>query len=432
MFDLILSNALLKGRRVDVAVRGTRFAAVEPVGALAAAEARERIDCARFLLRPPFYNTHTHQAMTLLRGIDDDCALMDWLTRVIWPREARLTAESVYAGTRLAILEGITCGCVGFNDMYFHQPAVIRAASEMGVRARVGLMYMDQVSDHIENDATWALRDALPPTIGLALAPHALYTTTPDLLRRVAGRAEETGLPIHTHAAETLAEAAIAKERFGFASPIAYLDACGLLRPGTILAHCCHVSDADLALIAERGCFVAHCPQSNQKLASGVFPWAKAAKHGVRMTVGTDGAASNNGLSMIAEAKAAALSAKLGAGAPDALRFADLDRAVTETAAAALGFPEAGRIAPGAEADCILVDLDTPAFAGGGDPDANFIYAADSACVDTVLCAGRVLMRGRVVPGEAEILASARAASATLRQNPDPTPPPGHKRALGK
>ena len=196
MFDLILSNALLKGRRVDVAVRGTRFAAVEPVGALAAAEARERIDCARFLLRPPFYNTHTHQAMTLLRGIDDDCALMDWLTRVIWPREARLTPESVYAGTRLAILEGIKCGCVGFNDMYFHQPAVIRAASEMGVRARVGLMYMDQVSDHIENDAAWALRDALPPPLGRALAPHARYTTPPGRRRRGAGRAHEAGRPL--------------------------------------------------------------------------------------------------------------------------------------------------------------------------------------------------------------------------------------------
>ena len=423
MFDLILSNALLRGRRVDVAVRGAVFAAVEPAGALAHAEARARRDCSRFLLRPPFYNTHTHQAMTLLRGIDDDCALMDWLTREIWPREARLTPDAVHAGTRLAILEGLRSGCVAFNDMYFHQPAVIRAAVEMGVRARVGLMFMDQVSDHFENDAALALRDALPPTVGLSLAPHALYTTTPDLLRRVAAQADALGLPLHIHAAETLAETAIAKERFGFDSPIAYLDACGILRPGAVLAHCCHATEADLALIADRGCFVAHCPQSNQKLASGVFPWAKAAAAGVRVTVGTDGAASNNGLSMIAEAKAAALSAKLGAGAPDALRFADLDRAVTETAAEALGFPNAGRIAPGADADFILVDLDTPAFAGGGDPDANFIYAADSACVDTVACAGRLLLEGRtlLVADEAALLADARAASETLRA-PSPKP----------
>lgn len=415
MFDLLLLNALHKGRRVDVAVEGSRFAAVEPAGTLAQAEARERLDATRFLLRPPFYNTHTHQAMTLLRGIGDDCALMDWLTREIWPREARLTPEAIYAGTRLAILEGLRSGCVAFNDMYFHQPAAIRAAAEMGVRARIGLTVMDQVSDHVENDATLALRETLPPTINLALAPHALYTTTPETLRRVAREAETLGLPLHTHAAETAAEAAVAKERFGFESPIAYLDACGILRPGTILAHCCHVTEADLGLIAERGCVVAHCPQSNQKLASGVFPWVKAAKAGVRVTVGTDGAASNNGLSMLAEAKAAALSAKLGAGAPEAFRLADLDRAVTEEAAAALGFPEAGRIARGAEADLILVDLETPFFAGGGDPDANFLYAADASCVDTVLCAGRVLMRGRAIPHEAEILADARAAAETLR-----------------
>ena len=414
MFDLILDNALHKGRRVDVAVQGTRFAALEPAGTLAHAQAKERLDCARRLLRPPFYNTHTHQAMTLLRGIDDDCALMDWLTREIWPREARLTPEAVYAGTRLAILEGLKSGCVAFNDMYFHQPAVLRAAAEMGVRARVGLMYMNQVSDHIENDATLALRDTLPPTLGLTLAPHALYTTTPDLLRRVAAQADALGLPLHIHAAETATETAIAKERFGFDTPIAYLDACGILRPGTLLAHCCHATEADLERIAKRGCHVAHCPQSNQKLASGVFPWAKAAAAGVSITIGTDGAASNNGLSMIAETKAAALSAKLGAAAPDALRLADLDRAATETAAAALGFPDAGKIQPGAQADFILVNLDTPAFAGGGDPDANFIYAADTAAVDTVACAGRLLLRGGRHPDEPAILAAARAAAHAL------------------
>lgn len=414
MFDLLFLNALHNGRRLDVAVRGTRFAAVEPAGTLARAEARERVEASRFLLRPPFYNTHTHHAMTLLRGVGEDAALMAWLTEHIWPREARLTPEAVYAGTRLAILEGVKSGCVAFNDMYFHQPAAIRAAVEMGVRARIGLTVMDQVSDHVENEATLALREALPATVNLAFAPHALYTTTPETLRRVVREAEALGLPLHTHAAETAAEVIIAKERFGAESPIAYLDACGVLRPGTILAHCCHVSDADLDLIAARGCVVAHCPQSNQKLASGVFPWVRARRAGVRVTVGTDGAASNNGLSMLAETKAAALSAKLGADAPEAFRLADLDRAVTEVAAEALGFPEAGRIAPGAAADLILVDMETSFFAGGGDPDANFLYAADASCVDTVLCEGRFLMRGRVVPGEAEILSAARRAAEGL------------------
>jgi 5-methylthioadenosine/S-adenosylhomocysteine deaminase len=276
-------------------------------------------------------------------------------------------------------------------------------------------MYMNQVSDHIENEATLELRADLPPTLNLCLAPHALYTTTPEQLRTIAAQSEALALPIHTHAAETREECRIAHERFNARSPIAYLENCGLLKPGTILAHCCHVDDADLALMAARGVVVAHCPHSNQKLGSGVFPWARAAEAGVTITVGTDGAASNNSLSMIAETKAALLSAKLGADSPEAVSFESVDHAVTATAAAALGFPSAGRISVGYDADCILVDLNHPIFAAGNHPDADFIYTGDSSCVDTVICAGRILMQNKTIPGEAEIVAEARAAAAQLR-----------------
>ncbi len=417
MVDILIRNVLHKGQRLDVACRDKRFVAIEPAGTLQAEAGAVEIDGRDFLLRPPFYNTHTHHAMTLLRGIDDDCALMDWLTRCIWPREARLTPEAVELGTRLAIVEGLHSGCVAFNDMYFHQPAILRAAEALGVRACVGLMVMDQVSDHIENAATLALRDTLPDTLSLTLAPHSLYTTSPELLKQSVRDAVTLGARLHVHSAETLAECAIARERFGAETPIQYLDSCGILRPGTILAHCCHVTDHDLDLMAARGVVVAHCPQSNQKLASGTFPWARAKAAGVTITIGTDGAASNNSLSMIAETKAAALSAKLGAGAPDAVSLAEVDRAATEVAAAALGFPNAGKIAVGADADFILVNLNTPAFAGGGDADANFIYAADSASVDTVACAGRILMQGGKVPGEAELFAAAREAARRLQED---------------
>lgn len=413
MTDILIRNVRFRGRRIDLAIRGSRISALEDAGVLDSEPASVTIDGTPFFIRPPFYNTHTHQAMTLLRGIGDDCTLMEWLNRFIWPREARLTPRAVEAGTSLAILEGIRSGCVAFNDMYFHQPAVLRAAVRAGVRARVGLMYMDQVSEHIENDALLAMRHDLPPTVGLSLAPHALYTTTPQILRHVAGLAESLGLPIHIHAAETKAECAIAAERYGCA-PVVYLDRCGLLRPGTLLAHCCHLSDEDFALIADRGCIVAHCPNSNLKLASGIFPLAKAMKAGIRVTVGTDGAASNNSLSMLAETKTAALIGKFAAGAPEAFSLSALDRAVTEDAAAALGFPNAGRIAPGADADLILVDTRTTFFAGCGDPDADFLYAADSSCIDTVICAGKILMRGRRIPNEETILEEARRAAAAL------------------
>ena len=415
MTDLLITNTQLNGTPVDIAVKDTRIQAITPAGTLSRDTARDIIDGTDTFVRPPFYNTHTHHAMTLLRGIDDDCALMDWLTRCIWPREARLTQDAVYAGTRLAILEGIRTGCVAFNDMYFHQPAAIRAAIDMGVRAQIGLLYMNQVSDHIENEATLEMRPDLPDSIRLALSPHAIYTTTPDILKDIARKADNLGLPIHTHIAETPMENEIARSQFDSESAVAYLNRCGLLRDGTILAHCCHVSDADLALMAEHNCLVATCPCSNQKLASGTFPLAKALTAGVRVTVGTDGAASNNSLSMISETKAAALSGKLNAGRPDAFSLRDLDRGVTETAAAALGFPNAGRIAESADADLILVNLNAPAFATGDTPDANFIYAADSAAVHTVLCNGHILMRHGIIPNENDILAAAREAATRLR-----------------
>ena len=414
--DLLIQDVLWQGRRVDVAIAEGVFTAIEPAGTLEPTPSTTCLSGRHFLLRSPFYNTHTHHAMTLLRGAGEDLPLMAWLNQRIWPREARLTSELVAAGTRLAIVESLHSGCVAFNDMYFHQPAILRVAQEMGVRARVGLMVMNQVSDHIENEAALALRPTLPKTLNLCLAPHALYTTTTEQLCEVARQSEELGLPIHIHAAETLAECEIARERFLAATPVRYLDACGLLKPDTILAHCCHVTDDDLALMAQRGVTVAHCPQSNQKLGSGTFPWAKARAAGVKVTVATDGAASNNSLSMIAEVKAAALSAKLGAASPEAVTLAEVDEAATTVAARALGFANAGEIAVGREADCILVDLRLPAFAAGNNPDADFIYAADSSCVDTVICAGRMVMQNKVVPNEAAILAEAREAAAWLRK----------------
>lgn len=411
--ELLLEGILWRGQRSDVAIADGRFAAIVPQGSVAF-EAKERIDCAGFLLRPPFYNTHTHHAMTLLRGIDDDCALMDWLERCIWPREAKLTARHVYAGARLALLESIRSGCVAFNDMYCHQSGTLQAAMEMGVRGRLGIVYQIPCAEHMENDVLREALPTLPARLAVSIAPHALYTTTPEMLREAVAEADRLGLPMHIHAAETDSENVTARERFGATSAIAYLESCGVLRPNTIVAHGCHLSESDLDLLAKHQCVIAHCPQSNQKLASGTFSWERARKAGVRVTVGTDGAASNNGLSMIAEAKAAALNAKLCSGRPDVLSVEELSKAVTEVAAEALGFPQAGRIAEGAEADALLIRLDHPAFAGGGNPDANFLYAADSACIDSVLCQGRFLMRHGSVPHEAEILSEAREAAADL------------------
>lgn len=411
MHRLVIHNVLLGGSRRDITIEGNRFTAIAPA-ADAFSPGENSIDGTRFAILPPFYNMHGHAAMTLLRGIDDDLPLDRWLRECIWPREGKLTPEDVYAGSRLAILEMIKTGTVFFNDMYFLQTQTARAAEEMGIRCCLGLLYMQGVDARIENEP---LREAYSNSelVTMALAPHAVYTTTPEILREVAANAREWNLPIHTHLSETAWEVQNCLETHGM-TPAAYMDSLGLITERSILAHCVHLTDEDLALVAKRGASIAHCPASNQKLASGTFPYAKALKAGCRVTLGTDGAASNNSLSMMAEMKCAALSAKREAGDPTAANAPGIFRQATREGALALGI-DAGEIAVGRLADAILVDLDNPWLVGGDNPISHLVYAADSSAIDTVICNGRIIMRGGRVPGEEEIIARAKTASARLR-----------------
>ncbi len=411
MRQLVIRNVLLDGARRDITIKGNRFTAIDPASAAPPAGA-EVIDGSRFAILPPFYNMHGHAAMTLLRGIDDDLPLDRWLRECIWPREAKLTPEDVYAGSRLAILEMIKTGATFFNDMYFLQTQTARAAEEMGIRCCLGLLYMQGVDARIENEP---LREAYSNSdlVSISLAPHAVYTTTAELLREAAAHAREWNLPIHTHLSETAWEVQNCIATHGM-TPAAYMDSLGLITERSILAHCVHLTDADLALAARRGATIAHCPASNQKLASGTFPYAKALKAGCRVTLGTDGAASNNSLSMMAEMKCAALSAKREAGDPTAANAPGIFRQATRDAALAMGI-DAGEIAPGRLADAILVDLGNLWMVGGDNPVSHLVYAADSSCIDTVICNGRVIMRGGHVPGEGEIIEQAKKASARLR-----------------
>lgn len=414
MIDILIQNVSLRNaQRVDLAITGNAFSACAPAHTITE-PAQTVIDGSNYVVLPPFYNTHNHLAMSLLRGVDDELPLMDWLNRCIWPIEQRLTPEITYAGSRLAILELIKSGCVAFNDMYFYQDATARAAVELGVRGRIGLLSMAGGMERVRNDALLAMRPDLPTRIQLSYTPHAVYTTTPDILKDIARKSQELDIPVHTHASESTIEVENCLKAYG-KTPIELLHACGILGSRTILAHVCHPTAHDISLLTETGTTISHCPCSNQKLASGTLPYAKLLSEGVKITVGTDGAASNNGLSMIAETKAAALSAKAQAGAPEALHLNTLYDQVTCEAADALGFTGCGRIAVGAPADCILVNLNTIPFAGGGDIVSNFIYAADTSVIDTVICDGRILMRNGIVPEENAILEDARQAARLLR-----------------
>lgn len=416
MSTLLIRDVVHNGEVTDVLIAGNRFEAIGK----SATEADEVIDCrGRMAIVPPFYNSHTHAAMTLLRGYADDLELADWLQNHIWPAEAQLTAEDIYAGSRLAILEMIKSGTVFFNDMYWDQPATARAADELGVRAAIGLLYLTgpdgtpNPRSTRTNAELLELAPHLSERIQITEAPHAVYTVPEPTLREVAENAARSGRLIHIHVSETRKENADCLAATG-RTPVAYLDDLGLIGPRSILAHCVHLTDDDRRILTEREAIVAHLPVSNMKLCSGQFDFAATRAAHIHMTLGTDGASSNNGLSMLEEMKVASLSAKILSGIPTVASDREVLAMATFQGAQAFGI-DAGEIAVGRLADALLIDLDQPSLVADHSLVSNLVYSADSSVVDTVICDGRVLMRGREVPGEQEILEQGRAAAARVR-----------------
>ncbi len=418
---LLISDVLLGGRRTDVVIAGNRF---ESIGRQQTGDFDHVIRChGRKAIVAPFYNSHTHAAMTLLRGYADDVELAEWLTEHIWPAEARLTADDIYAGSRVAILEMIKSGTVFFNDMYWDQPATARAADEMGVRAAIGMLYLSgpegtrNPRSERSNAELLELAPDLPDRIQLCEAPHSVYAVPEAMLRAAAEAAAESGRLLHIHVSETRKENADCLAQTG-RSPVAYLDDLGVIGAHSILAHCVHLADEDRGILAERDAVIAHLPTSNMKLCSGQFDHAAARAAGIRLTLGTDGASSNNSLSMLTEMKLASLSAKIRSGSPTEAPDHEMFAMATVAGARAFGI-DGGEIAEGRLADALLIDLDQPSLVADHNLESNLVYAADSSVIDTVICDGRVLMAGRRVPGEEEILAQGRAAAARVRGRRD-------------
>lgn len=408
------SNLLLDGRAVDITVADGRIASIS---------AHESVpgEVPARPVAPAFYNCHTHLAMNLLRGFADDLELMPWLQEHIWPAEAHLTDDIVYAGARLAMVEMIRGGCVFANDMYWYAPAVARAAEEMGIRCAVSMQTIETGGPGVNDPKNVAANkelESLPRSadarVFATLSPHAIYTVCEKSLRETAARAKAEQTFIHMHVAETRGEVAACRKEHGGRTPVAYLNAIGLLGPKTVMAHCVHLTDDDIRIIADSGAVIVENQQSNMKLVSGLFPYRRAVeKGGCRFALGTDGASSNNSLSMFTEMKSAALCAKIESGDPTAAPAAAIYDAATRGGAQAFGL-DAGEIRVGAAADFVVLNPDAPALIPGFNQTSDLVYAADTSCVDTVVCAGRVLMEGGVVPGEDEIIASARIAAARL------------------
>ncbi len=413
MNRLLIRDVVLDGAVTDVVIAGNRFESIGP----ATGEFDGTIECgARMAIVAPFYNAHTHAAMTLLRGYADDLELGPWLREHIWPAEDQLTPEDTEAGSRLAILEMIRSGTVFFNDMYWDQPVTAHAAQKMGVRAALGLLYLTgpdgrpNPRTERSNAELLELAPDLSDRIQITEAPHAVYTVPEAMLRACA----QSGRMIHIHVSETLQENIDCLAQTG-RTPVAYLDDLGLIGPRSMLAHCVHISDTDREIIAARGATVTHQPVSNMKLSSGQFDYAAARAAGIALTLGTDGASSNNGLSMLGEMKVAALSAKDSSGSPVVAPAKEVYEMATVDGARAFGI-DAGEIAVGLLADALLIDLHQPSMIADHNLVSNLVYAADSSVIDTVICDGRVLMAGRRVPGEDDIMAAAREAAARVRK----------------
>lgn len=391
MGSLLIRHTRFGDKTTDILVMDGRFASLS---APAGTEADETIDATGTAILPPFYNTHTHAAMSLLRGYADDMPLQRWLNEYIWPYENKMTAADIREGSRLAIREMIQTGTVFFSDMYFEIGETIAVAKEFGIRAAIGVTFVESHSKSQQEEKLDMLRHWGDPTNGLitlTVAPHAIYTVGSDLLVKCAEVARSLGMKLHIHLSETRKEVEDCLREHG-TTPVRYLDSLGFLGPDVIAAHVVHVDEEEAAILASRGVTIAHCPCSNLKLASGIFPYRLLHDAGCRITLGTDGDSSNNNLDMREEMKFAALLAKASSGDPEVMPADEALAMATRNGAAAFGI-DAGVIQEGKLADALLVRLDDVRMQPCHNLVSNWVYAAGSCCIDTVICNGIILMR---------------------------------------
>lgn len=357
----------------------------------------EIIDGKGMLALPGLVNTHTHVAMTLFRSYADDLALMDWLQNMIWPAEAHLDDDIVYWGSMLAFAEMIRGGTTAFCDMYMFMDSCAQAAEAAGIRGNIarGLAGVTPngvkaLEENVELYRKW--NNGADGRIRVMLGPHAPYTCPPDYLKKVRDTAEQYGIPIHIHLSETKGEVDTCREKFGV-TPIALMNQIGLFDVPTLAAHCVHVTEDDIAIMAEKQVRVAHNPGSNLKLASGIAPVPAMRKAGVVVGLGTDGASSNNKLDMFAEMRLAALIHKAASLDPFAIKAEEALQMGTKDGAMCLGYDDLGELKEGYLADLILVDRSGWHWKPRFNSISLAIYAGNSMDVDTVMVNGKVLMR---------------------------------------
>ncbi|WP_370004720.1 amidohydrolase family protein [Methanothermobacter sp. KEPCO 2] len=390
-------------RRGSVLIEGNTIEEVSDT--LSPGDADTVIDGHGKLIIPGLVNTHTHLSMTLFRGMADDLPLDRWLNDHIWPAEAHLNGEYCHAGALLGCVEMIRSGTTTFNDMYFYMDDVACAVDEAGLRCVLSHGMIDLGDD---DKRRAEIRESLriirechgmaDGRIKVALGPHSPYTCSEELLRETARLAAEHGVGIHIHVSETENEVREVSEAHGM-SPVEYLDSTGVLGPGTVAAHCVWLKENEMEILSERGVKVSHNPSSNMKLASGTSPVPELMERGVNVSIGTDGAASNNNLDMFEEMKTASLLQKVSLHDPTALPAMDVFQMATLNGAEALGI-YSGLIEEGRLADLVVLNTRRPHLTPWRNPASHLVYSASGADVDTVICDGRILL----LEGELKVL----------------------------
>jgi 5-methylthioadenosine/S-adenosylhomocysteine deaminase len=431
-FDLIVKNGTIvtmdgerrviddgviavKGDTIVFVGKGSEFVLQYPQGITA----KQTMDAKGKLVLPGFINGHTHVPMTLLRGLKDDVTLEEWLTKSIFPAEAKNVNEDfVRWGTRLAAAEQIRGGVTTFADMYYFEDAIAEETKAAGMRGVLGESILDfPAPDNKSNAAMLEYTEKFlkrwqgDPLIHAAAAPHSMYICSEKTLKDAAALARKYNAPILIHVAETKKELTDSREKYG-TTPVQYLEKLGILGPDVLAAHCIWVDEADRKILAERKVGCAHNPSSNMMLASGVAPVIEERAAGIAVGLGTDGpAGSNNDLDLMEEMDLAAKLQKITKMDPRALGAKTVVEMATIEGARALHMEkEIGSLEAGKKADLILIGLDAPNAVPMFDVYSQLAYALKGKDVETVIIGGRVVMRDKklLTLDEAAVIAKAR------------------------
>ena len=367
-----------------------------------------QIDGSGKLAAAGMVNAHTHIAMCLLRSYADDMALMDWLQNKVWPAEAQLKKGDYYAGTQLGILEMLKSGTTAFADMYFFMEETAQAVSETGIRASLSRGLMgdkydkndNRLQENVQLFKDWNGKE--DGRITVMLGPHAPYTCSTEYLKLLSETAGELGCEMHMHLAETEHEVKECVKNYG-ATPIKYADSLGILDRGCLIAHGVWVTEEEMEIMAAKKARVAHNPQSNLKLASGIAPVEKMLAKGITVGLGTDGATSNNNLDMLEETRLTAMLHKSVTLDPLCIPAAAAWDMATYQGAKCLGYDNLGKLEKGWLADIVLYDMYKPCWYPRNDRMSLLVYAANASDADTAIINGKVVMeKGEVKALDAE------------------------------